>query len=103
MPDNFPGILFLILTGAIFLLILWRSLRNLLAPVRRVKAQVVGKNTVESFSKTGPGGKRIRYVVIFEAEGKKRSFYVSEFSYRGYRKGERGTLTYKGDRLVGFE
>lgn len=103
MPEKLPLIISLILTAAIFLLLLWRGIRNWLAPVRSVKAQVIGKNTVESFSKTGPGGKRIRYVVIFEAEGKRRSFYVSEFSYRGYRKAERGTLTYKGDRLIGFE
>lgn len=47
-------------------------------------------------------GKHIRYVIVFEAEGKTLSFYVSEFSFGGYRKGERGKLTYQGGRLIDF-
>lgn len=69
---------------------------------RTVRAEVVGKQTVERFSKYAANGKSVRYAVTFLAEGKKRSFYVSEFSYRGYRKGEKGKLTYQGDRLIDF-
>jgi len=54
---------------------------------------------VEQFSKYG---KRVKYAVTFLTDGKKKSFYVSEFSYNGYRKGEKGTLTYQGDRLIDF-
>lgn len=76
--------------------------RYAFSPVTSVKATVVHKQTVETFSKYEGSGKRVKYAVTFSANGKKRSFYVSEFSYRGYRKGESGTLTYKGDRLIDF-
>ena len=47
------------------------------------------------------------YKSLFDGEfsvgEKKKSFYVSQFSYGGYRVGEKGTLKHKGDRLIGFE
>lgn len=88
--------------GAMYLLIFIRVLKNRVAPVKKVKAQVIDKHQVEFFSKTRGNGKRIKYVVVFCAEGKKLSFYVSEFSNGGYRLKEKGTLKYKGDRLIDF-
>ena len=79
-----------------------KPVRNVLAPVTTAKATVVHKQTVESFSKYSGAGKYVKYAVTFSVCGKNRSFYVSEFSYNGYRKGETGTLTYKGDRLINF-
>ena len=79
-----------------------RLLRGYFGRAQTVKAEVIGKQTVEQFSKSSGSGKRVKYVVIFSAEGEKLSFYVSEFSYNGYHKGEKGTLTYKGKRLVDF-
>ena len=83
-------------------LVLARLLRSRFGRSKTVKAEVVGKQTVEFYSKTAPGGKRVKYSVVFQVDGKKKSFYVSEFSYSGYRKGEKGNLTYKGDRLIDF-
>lgn len=97
------GMIFLGLFAALYALCFVRILRTLFAPVRSVRAEVVDKSVVERFSKYRADGKTRRYAVVFLAEGKKRSFYVSTFSYGGYRVGERGTLTYKGDRLIGFE
>lgn len=79
-----------------------RFFRNFLAPVRTADATVVHKQTVESFSKYSGTGKHTKYAVTFSVNGKSKSFYVSEFSYRGYRIGEAGNLTYKGDRLIDF-
>ena len=73
----------------------WIAARH--EPVKTVKAQVVDK-----FSKYAGSGKRKQYIVVFSAEGKRLSFYVSEFSYGGYRVNEWGTLTYQGSRLVDF-
>lgn len=70
-----------------------------LAPVRTVPAKVIDKNTMDLPSKYG---KRTKYAVVFQAEGKKLSFYVSEFSYGGYRLHETGTLKYKGNRIIDF-
>lgn len=79
-----------------------RKLKGRLSPVKRVRAVVVDKHTVEFFSKYAGNGKTEKYVVTFSAEGKRLSFYVSAFSYAGYTINESGTLTYQGDRLIGF-
>ena len=94
------GWIFWIAYVVLMVVVLARLLRSRFGSVKTVKAEVVGKQTVEQFSKYG--GKKVRYVVNFLVDGRKKSFYVSEFSYNGYRKGERGQLTYRGDRLIDF-
>lgn len=105
MPMD-PSKLFGFLTVVLYLLamvsFLSRFVKSRVGKPRTVSAEVVGKQTVERFSKYAATGKSVRYAVTFLAEGKKKSFYVSEFSYRGYRKGEKGKLTYQGDRLIDF-
>lgn len=97
-------VVMLVLAFWFFLLIrlLVRTLRNKFAPVKTVKAVVVGKHKEESFSKYSGNGKTEKYVILFSADGKKLSFYVSEFSYGGYRINEAGTLKYQGDKLINF-
>ena len=101
-----PSMIFNVLLLCGYLLVMIRIIGKVFqgrfGKPRTVSAEVIGKQTVEQFSKYAGNGKRVRYVVIFQAEGKKRSFYVSEFSYHGYRKGEKGKLTYQGDRLIDF-
>ena len=79
-----------------------RHIRSKHGPVKTVKARVVDKHKTETFSKYRGNGKSERYVVVFEIDGKQKGFYVSEFSYGGYRKNETGTLKYQGDRVVDF-
>lgn len=100
MPDSIVSWVFFGFIAVLYILILIRFLKNRLAPVKKVRATVIDKNKIESFSKYS--GKHIKYAVVFSADGRKLSFYVSEFSYGGYRKGESGTLTYKGGRLIDF-
>ena len=83
--------------------ILIRSVKNRCAPVKTVQAVVVDKNKVETFSKYSGSGKQEKYVIVFSVGGKKKSFYVSQFSYNGYRISEKGTLQYKGDKLIAFK
>lgn len=102
LASNAVGIVFVsiwILAG-IFLII--KFVKNKIAPVKTVKAQVTNKHRQEVFSKYSGAGKQYKYVIVFSAEGKILSFYVSEFSYNGYKVNERGTLTYKGNRLINF-
>lgn len=101
MQNIFPLLMALIWAAALIAIVI-RVIRNKRGPVKTVQAEVVGKQTVENFSKYSGTGKATRYVVIFSAGGRKLSFYVSEFSYKGYKKGEKGTLKYKGDRLIDF-
>ena len=102
MRSNPLGILILVLWALLMARVAWKLLGGRFGRTVTVKAEVVNKQTVEFYSKTAPGGKHIRYVVNFLVDGKKKSFYVSEFSYQGYREGEKGQLTYRGDRLIEF-
>ena len=83
----------------LLLVVFVRYLRGRIGPVKTVRARVVDKQKVEFFSRTG---NKTRCVVVFQIEEKKKSFYVSEFSYNGYHRGEIGTLTYRGDRIIDF-
>lgn len=102
MPAHLFSIATITIFVALWFLIIIRFLMNRLAPVRTVQAEVVDKSVTESFSKYRGSGKVKRYVIVFRAKGKKLSFYVGEFSYGGYRIGEKGTLQYKGDRIIDF-
>lgn len=101
MP-KFMYVLFYGFFTAVYLRLLYLALRDRVAPVRTVQARVADKHVIESASKYSGDGKSRRYVVGFDADGKRLSFYVNAFSYNGYRVGEKGTLTYKGRRLIDF-
>ena len=107
MPENLASVVFFSL---MFGLWLWAMVRLLLkgikskhAPVKTVQALVVDKQIIETFSKYSGNGKHEKYVIVFSVNGKKKSFYVSQFSYGGYRVNEEGALTYKGDKLIEFK
>lgn len=100
--SNILGILFVSLWFVVAVIYAVRLLRSKFGPVQTVKAAVVDKNKVEAFSKYAGSGRNRKYVIVFEANGKKLSFYVSEFSYGGYRVGQTGILKYRGDRLIDF-
>ena len=102
MDSHFVGLLVMAAWFLVMVRIFAKVLKGRFGKPVTVSAEVVGKQTVEFFAKYAPGSKRVRYVVNFLVKGKKKSFYVSEFSYNGYRKGEKGKLTYQGDRLIDF-
>ena len=103
MPDALTIVLFALSVGLYVLVFIRVFVKNKLAPEKTVNAVVVHKQINESFSKYAGNGKQKKYVVVFSIGGKKKGFYVSEFSYSGYRVGEKGKLTYKGDRLISFK
>ena len=104
MPDNLPSIIMTGLVVLVSLLAFGRWALKRMAPVKTVQAKVIDKHITKlAYSKTGAYGKKERYCVVFQTERKKLSFYVGEFSYNGYRKGETGRLTYKGDRIIDFQ
>ena len=107
MPENISNIVIVSLFMGIGLLavgsILVRLVKNRYAPIKTVKAVVIDKNKVETFSKYSGTGKHEKYVIVFSVGGKKKSFYVSRFSYGGYRVNEKGMLKYKGDKIIEFK
>ena len=107
MPENISNIVIVSLfmgVGALALVsLLVKAVKNRYTPIKTVKAVVIDKNKVEAFSKYSGNGKSEKYVIVFSANGKKKSFYVSQFSYNGYRINEKGTLKYKGDKIIEFK
>ena len=107
MPETISNIvissLFLGVGALAMVSILIRTIKNRYAPIKTVKAVVIDKNKIETFSKYSGNGKAEKYVIVFSVNGKKKSFYVSQFSYNGYRINEKGTLKYKGDKLIEFK
>ena len=107
MPENISNIVIISLFLGVGVLavvsLLVKAVRNRCAPIKTVKAVVIDKNKVETFSKYSGNGKSEKYVIVFSVGGKKKSFYVSQFSYNGYRINEKGTLKYKGDKLIDFK
>lgn len=69
-----------------------------------VRAIVIDKNnfTERAASFHRPPYTREKYVVTFDCGGKRKSFYVSELSYKTYRNGEEGILRYIGSKLIDF-
>ena len=107
MPENISNIIIISLflgVGALAVVsLLVKGVKNQCAPIKTVKAVVIDKNKVEAFSKYSGNGKAGKYVIVFSVGNKKKSFYVSQFSYNGYRINEKGTLKYKGDKLIDFK
>ena len=107
MPENISNIvissLFIGVGALAMVSFLIRTIKNRYAPIKTVKAVVIDKNKIETFSKYSGNGKVEKYVIVFSINGKKKSFYVSQFSYNGYRINEKGTLKYKGDKLIEFK
>ena len=107
MPENISNIVIISLFLGVGVLavvsLLVKAVKNRCAPIKTVKAVVIDKNKVENFSKYSGTGKSEKYVIVFSVNGKKKSFYVSQFSYNGYRINEKGTLKYKGDKLIDFK
>ena len=102
MGNNIIGYVFLGLSLVCIVVYITKFMQDRLSPVRTAKATVVHKQTVETFSKYSGNGTHTRYSVTFQIGNKKRSFYVLEFSYRGYKVNESGTLKYRGSRIIDF-
>ena len=107
MPENISNIVIISMfigVGALAMVsIIARRIKNRYASVKTVKAVVIDKHIVENFSKYSGNGKSEKYVIVFSIDGKKKSFYVSQFSYNGYRVNEKGLLKYKCDKLIEFK
>jgi hypothetical protein len=107
MPDNIFTIVGISLCMGLWLLamvrVMIKAIKNKRAPLRSNKAVVIDKHIVETFDKYSGNGKHKKYVIVFSVNGKKKSFYVSQLSYSGYRVNEKGTLKYKGDKLIAFQ
>ena len=84
-------------------LIIKKFAENKYSKVRILNAKITDKyksNTVSHYPGTY---NRVNYTVVFEADGKKLSFSVSEFSYNNYKVNKKGTLKYQGNKIISFK
>ncbi len=72
------------------------------SPIKTVKAKVVDKYKSEPASRHPGVSGNERFVVVFAAGDKKLAFNVSEYSFQSYKINEKGTLKYKGNRIIDF-
>ena len=74
------------------------------AESRKVKAVITDKYKYTPASHIpGTFNNKTEYTVVFSVGKKKLAFNVSEYSFSNYRVCKKGTLTYKGDRLIEFK
>ena len=102
MP-NIINVIAIILFLLCWLLIVKKIIFNRYAAIKTVKAKIVDKYKPDIVSKYPGTFKPERYIVVFETKNKKLSFNVSEFSYGNYKINEKGTLQYKGSKIISFK
>ncbi len=81
-----------------------KMLKNSFSPVKSINATVTDKQTYlrRTFHLKTPNCEQ-KYIITFMSGKKKLSFYVSPFSYNGYKINQTGILKYKGTKLIDFK
>ena len=108
MGNNFSNIVNFIfaLIGAIIVVgISIKVIINIFSKEKSIKAIVVDKQSYDKqiYRKSQASFTRKEYVITFLCGNKKKYFSVSELSYRNYKVNQKGTLKYKGNRIVDFK
>lgn len=101
---DYINTIFLFIGIVIIVGLLLRIILNKFGNEKEVEAKVLNKQYYQSrlARKTENFRDEDSYVVTFLAGDKKLSFYVSEYSYNGYKVNQKGTLRYKGTMLIDF-
>jgi len=97
------NIILIALVLLLWFLIIKKFIQNRFSPVKTAEAEVFDKYEADSVSKHPGTFKQKNYIVVFKTSNKKLSFNVSEFSYQSYRLNDKGTLKYKGSRIIDFK
>ena len=72
-------------------------------PEKKVKAQVCDKYESRGVTRYPGSFNPVIYRVVFQVGKHKLSFNVDHSSYVNYKVGKKGTLTYRGGRLINFK
>ncbi len=102
-PNEIIPLVVILACIGIWAVILGRFLYSRFGPIKTAKGQVVDKFKEDAFRRIYGPAKPAQYYVVFDISGRRKAFQVSEFSYRGYRIGESGTVKYRGRRLISFQ
>ncbi len=101
--SDIVNIIISILSLILWLLIIKKVIINKYSPVKIAGAIVVDKYKSSTLTKYPGISNKENCFIVFSTNNKKLSFKVSEFSYNNYKLNERGTLKYKGNRIISFE
>lgn len=93
----FIGLFGIVIGGSII-----KIVKSIVLPAKSVEAVVIDKHKYNTAAPHSPTGTDTSYIVVFSVNGKRKRFFVSSFTYDGYHIGEKGTLKYKGSRLISF-
>ncbi len=78
--------------------------RDRFSKVRTVKATVTGKYKLDAARKVYGSSRPVLYRVTFQPiKGRRRSYVVSELTWRSLQEGDSGILKYKGSKFVDFQ
>ena len=82
-----------------------KIIKNIFSKEKTVKATVVDKQCYDKqiYRKNQAPFTRKEYIITFLCGDKKKYFNVSELSYKNYRINQKGTLNYKGSRIIDFK
>ncbi len=96
--------IFAIIGIIIILGIIIRLINSLYSKEKTVKATLIDKQFFEKriVSKSQAPHSKKEYVLTFLCDNKKKYFNVSELSYKNYKVNQRGTLKYKGHKIIDF-
>lgn len=101
--NNAVNIISMVLFLACWFLIFKKIIWNKIAPVKTVKAEIIDKYVSDTVSRYPGTFKRERHIIMFSVNGKKLAFDVSEYSFNNYEIKDKGTLKYKGTRIITFK
>lgn len=91
----------LLLGVGYWLFLIFKVIKNKYSPVKTVKAKVIDKYKVTGIKRAGVFS-TARCFVVFLVGEKKMLFPVSEFSFAHYKVCQKGTLKYKGNKIIEF-
>lgn len=97
------NIIAIVLSVICWILIIRKIVYSKFLPVKSVKAKVIDKYKPYIVSNYPGVFKNKHCIIVFETENKRLSFNVSEISYNSYRINDKGTLKYKGNKIINFE
>ena len=100
---NIINVVAMVLFLGVWISIIVKFIFNRYATVKTVKAKIIDKYKPDTVTKYHGTFKQESYIVVFETKTKKLSFNVSEFSYGNYKINEKGTLKYKGTKIISFK
>lgn len=102
---NIVNLISVFITCIIFIGIIIRLSFYMYGKEKTVDAIIVDKQCYEKkiYKKFEASVSRKEYIAVFSVEGKRLSFKISENTYKSYTLNQKGKLTYKGSRLMGFK